>query len=101
MKHSLNVLRVAGGIIDDNQQLWCNAIVVEEKTEHLLESNQFASGQKHAKVSISTDNNNELGRLIAASRSLPAFIDVEIASSVKKGVMVMEIVGFYPKKVAA
>jgi hypothetical protein len=97
MKTFLNVLRVAGGIIDDNNQLWSNAIVVEDKTEHVLDTNQFASGQKHAKVSISTDKNNELGRQIAKSGSLPGFIEVEVSTTVKKGSMVMEITGFYPK----
>jgi hypothetical protein len=90
----LNILRVAGGIIDENNMLWCNAIVVEDKTENTFDSNQFASGQKHAKVSISTDNNNQLGLAIAKSGKLPGLIEVEISSSVKKGVMVMEITGF-------
>lgn len=94
MKASLNILRVAGGIIDDNNQLWSNAIVVEDKTEHSFEANQFASGQKHAKVSISTENNNALGRRIAESGLLPGFIEVEISTTVKKASMVMEITGF-------
>ncbi len=98
MKAKMNILRVAGGIIDDNNQLWANAIVVEDKTEQSVEANQFASGQKHAKVSICTDDNNKVGREIASSKSLPGLVEVELSSSVKKGVMVMEIVGFYPAK---
>lgn len=92
----LNIVRVAGGIIDDNNQLWSNAIIIEDKTENVLDGNSFASGQKHAKVQICTDNNNELGKKIASSGLLPAVLDVEISSSVKKGMMVMEITGFTP-----
>ncbi len=100
MKASFNILRVAGGIIDDNQQLWSNAIVVEENTEHSIEANQFASGQKHAKVSISTDNNNEVGRAIASSGLLPGIIEVEVSTTVKAGAMVMQITGFKAQKAA-
>jgi hypothetical protein len=94
MKQRINIVRIAGGIIDDNQQLWCNAIVLEDKAEQTVDGNQFASGQKHAKVSVNTQNNNELGRLISSSCLLPAIIEVDISSSVKKGMMVMEITGF-------
>lgn len=96
MRQKINIVRVAGGIIDDNNQLWSNAIVIEDKTEKLLDGNNFASGQKHAKVQICTDNNNELGKKISQFASLPGLVEVEITSSVKKGMMVMEITGFTP-----
>jgi len=101
MKYKLNILRVAGGIIDDNQQLWANAIVVEEKIENSSEGNNFASGQKHAKVKISNEDNNAVGRRLAESGLLPGIVEVEIDTSVQKGSMVMEITGFSSAKVAA
>jgi hypothetical protein len=94
MKSRIHILRVAGGIIDDNNQLWSNAIVMEDKVENVLEGNQFACGQKHAKVQICTDNNNELGKKIASCGLLPCVLEVEISNTVKKGMMVMEITGF-------
>jgi len=98
MKHKIYIVRVAGGIIDDNNQLWSNAIVLEDEIENILDGNSFASGQKHGKVQISTENNNELGKAIAASGLLPGVVEVDISSSVQKGMMVMKITGFSQSK---
>lgn len=105
MKVSMNILRVSAGVMSDPKSndkiIYASAIVVDEDIANQIDSDRIDVGQQHAKVKISTTNNNELARSLALSGLVPGQIDVEVKTSVKSGSITMEIVGFDSKKAAA
>jgi hypothetical protein len=101
MKTTLKILLISAGIIEDNKQVYGSVIVLDEGISNQIDNDRIEVGQKHAKVSISTINNNQLARDLAYSGLVPGHVSVEVQTTVKKGVMTMEIVSFDSKKVAA
>lgn len=88
------ILRILAGKIEDNGMLYANAFVLDENKAHVIEDDRIDSGQQHAKIKISTDNNNQIAREIAKLNVLPATLLVNTKSSVRKGELSLTIVGF-------
>lgn len=94
MQLPFNVLRVSGGIIEDNHMLWANAVIVDDEVASLIEKDRFDVGQQNAKVKICTENNNELVERFAKSGLIPGTVTCTVKSSVKSGSITMTIVDF-------
>lgn len=98
MKVELDILRISAGKIDDNQMLYANAIILDENVADQIELDRIDVGQQHAKVKISTENNNALARRIAISGLVPSKIACTVKTAVKSGSITMEIIDFNDKK---
>ena len=94
MKTQLNVLSLSAGKIEDNGMLYANLITLDEKQYSQIDLDRIDVGQKHAKVKMSTDNNNQLAKQLASSGLIPAIITVDLETTVKKGEISMVVVGF-------
>jgi hypothetical protein len=105
MKVSMNILRVsAGNMVDaktSEKIVYASAIVLDEAIANQIDSDRIDVGQQHAKVKISTENNNQLSRELASSGLIPGDVNVHVKTSVKSGGITMEITGFEPKRAAA
>jgi hypothetical protein len=101
MKVTMKILRISAGIIDDNKMLYANAIILDDTVANQIDNDRIDVGQQHAKVKISTEDNNVLSRALASSGLVPGDIQVDVKTTVKSGGITMEIIGFDSKKVAA
>lgn len=97
----MKILRISAGIIDDNKMLYANAIILDDTVANQIDNDRIDVGQQHAKVKISTEDNNILSRSLASSGLVPGDIQVDVKTTVKSGGITMEIIGFDSKKVAA
>lgn len=100
MKTTMDILRVSAGKIDSNGQLYANAIIIDENVSDTITADRIDVGQQHAKVKISTDNNNRLALMLAQSGLVPGRVEVEIKTAVKGGEATFQIINFSEKKVA-
>ena len=98
MKIPMNIIRLSAGKIEDNGMLYSNAIVLDDDIANLIEPDRIDVGQKDAKVSMSTDNHNQLAKELAHSGLIPSVILCDVETTVKKNVMTMKIVGFENKQ---
>lgn len=98
MKTVMNILRISAGRIDTNDQLYANAIIVDEAVADLITTDRIDVGQQHAKVKIDTDDNNRLATLLARSGLVPGMVEVDIVTAVKGGEATFKIVNFSDKK---
>ena len=96
----MNILRISAGRIDSNDQLYANAIIVDEAVADLITSDRIDVGQQHAKVKIDTGDNNRLATLLAKSGLVPGMVEVDIVTAVKGGEAALKIVNFSDKKAA-
>lgn len=94
MKIPLQILRLSAGKISDNNMLFASVTVLDDSVAGIIEQDRIDVGQQHAKINISTDNENELARKIANSGLLPCAMLVEVETIVKQGSMQMKIIGF-------
>lgn len=94
MKIPLQILRLSAGKISDNNMLFASVMVLDDSIAGIIEQDRIDVGQQHAKINISTDNENELARKIANSGLLPATLVVDVETIVKQATMQMKIVGF-------
>lgn len=100
MKTIMHILRISAGRIDSNDQLYANAIIVDETVANLISADRIDVGQQHAKVKIETSDNNRMATMLAQSGLVPGYVEVEITTSVKGGEAVIKIINFSDKKVA-
>jgi hypothetical protein len=100
MKTQMNILMISAGIIEDNKQVYGSVTILDEAISSQIDNDRIEVGQKHAKVQLNTDNNNQLARDLAASGLVPGVVTVEVQNAVKKGAITMAIVGFENKKTA-
>jgi hypothetical protein len=98
MKTQMQILRLSAGRIESNGMLYANAIVLDEDVADNVTPDRIDVGQQHAKVKISTENNNRIAHLLATSGLVPGMVEVEIKTSVKKGEATVEIINFVDKK---
>lgn len=105
MKVSMQILRVSAGVMSDpksNEKIvYASAIILDDDIANQIDNDRIDVGQQHAKVKISTEDNNKLARELASSGLVPGLIDVDVKTSVKSGSVTMEIIGFHNKRVAA
>lgn len=101
VKTVMNILRISAGRIDSNNQLYANAIIVDEAVADLITSDRIDVGQQHAKVRIDTSDNNRMATLLAQSGLVPGLVEVEIVTGVKSGEATIQIVNFSQKEVKA
>jgi hypothetical protein len=104
MKVQLDILRISAGNMTDSNSgekiVYASAIILDENIADQITSDRIDVGQQHAKVKITTDNDNELSRSLALSGLVPGVVDVDVKTAVKGGIVTMEIIGFTSKKVA-
>ncbi len=100
MKTTMDILRISAGKIESNGQLYANAIIIDGDVSDTISPERIDVGQQHAKVKISTDDNNELAIKLAKSGLIPGRVEVEIKTAVKGGEATIQITNFIEKKVA-
>jgi len=105
MKTQLNVLSLSAGKIEDNGMLYANLVVLDGKQSNQIDPDRIDVGQKHAKIKLSTDDNNSLARRLANSGLIPCILTVDLDTTVKKNEVAMIVTDFEalpasPKRVA-
>lgn len=88
------LLNVTGGIIEENNMLWANALVLESDDQlDVSEKGNIQKGLKPMKYAIKTDDDNKLVRELA-KETYPAEFSLSVRSKNKSGIVTLEIVGF-------
>lgn len=100
MKVPMQILSISAGKLDNGGDLYASVIILDSEQNSQITPERIDVGQKHAKVKVSTDNDNQLCRTLATSGQVPGTCLVDIETTVKKGEMVIKIVGFQPSKAA-
>lgn len=101
MKVPMQILRVSAGKIEESGMLYANAIVLDSEVANQIDTDRIDVGQQHAKVKMSTENENQLAKELAKSGLVPSTVMCEVKTTVKKGEVAMMIIGFESKAKAA
>jgi len=92
---------LGAGTFKDNEKNesvdYANLIVLQDKENQIIESDNINVGQELAKVPLETSENNSLAKQLATSGLIPGTVTVQVKQLIKKGIMTIKIVGFTPK----
>ncbi len=100
MKVPMHILSISAGKLDNGGDLYASVIILDDSKSNQITAERIDVGQKHAKVKVDTDGENQLCRTLAHSGQVPGVCLVDIETTVKKGEMVIKVVGFHPSKAA-
>lgn len=97
MKIPFNLLSMSAGKIDDGGLLYASVQVLDESKADQITQDRIDVGQKTAKIKVFTGTDNRLAMDLAKSSLIPGIVTCEVETIVKKGEMVMQIIGFSNK----
>jgi hypothetical protein len=101
MKMTLNILALSGGKIEENGMLYANAIYLDEGINKSITDDRIDYGQKHAKIRMTTENNNQMIKDLAQSGLVPGQIEFTVETKVKQGEMSLVLTSFNQNAKAA
>ena len=92
MKVPMQLLSAGCGALEQGG-LWSNVVVLDDEQHEFNDGSRMDKGLKTAKISVCTENENEVGKRLFTLK-YPIQILAEVETSVKQSQLVMKIKNF-------